>query len=105
MWSRPKWRRRSQRLILPFVTACVCAYFSHHALNGPNGWHARAERMGKLAKTEAELNALIERRDILRQRAALLNGTDIERDVLDEYARANLGLSRADEIVVMVATD
>ena len=61
--------------------------------------------MGKLAKIEAELNALIERRDILRQRAALLNGTDIERDVLDEYARANLGLSRADEIVVMVATD
>lgn len=105
MWTRPKWRRRAQRLILPFVTLCVCSYFSHHALNGPNGWHARAERLDKLARVEADLDRIIERRDRLKQRAALLNGTDIERDVLDEYARANLGLSRADEIVVMIATD
>lgn len=102
MQTGQRLRRLFARAVLPLVTLGACAYFGHHATTGPNGWDARATRLEKLATTRAELQALVETREELVRRAALLNGTEIERDVLDEHARAALGLARSDEVVVVL---
>ena len=103
MWTRQKRRRWSPvRLALPLVTACVCAYFAHHAQHGANGWHARAERIETRDRLRDRVAELSSEREALGRRADLLNGSSIERDVLDERARDLLGLSRPDEIVVLL---
>ena len=102
MWTRQKRRRWSPaRLWLPVATIGVCAYFVHHAQHGPHGWIARATQVEKRDALRDRVAALSKEREALGARAELLNGTTIERDVLDERARDLLGLSRADEIVVI----
>ena len=103
MWTRQKRRRFAvRRLVLPFVAMGVCAYFAHHATHGPNGWSAREARLAKRDALRVELAALQTERKRAAQRTKLLNGTVIERDVLDERARDLLGLSRGDEIILMM---
>ena len=103
MWTK-QWRRRwpVRRALLPLATIAVCGYFVHHATSGPNGWDARAERIAERQRLQDEVARLTGERERMARRAALLNGTVIERDVLDERARALLGLARDDEIVVML---
>ena len=103
MWTRQKRRRWSPvRLVLPAMTVCVCAYFAHHAQHGANGWHARAERIEERDALRMKVAELAAEREAMGRRADLLNGSTIERDVLDERARDLLGLSRADELVVIL---
>ena len=106
MWTR-QWRRRVplRRFVLPLVTIGVCAYFGHHATSGPNGWLARAERIEERARLRVELAEIVERRDRVAAQARLLDGEVIERDVLDERARDLLGLSREDEIVLLLPAE
>ena len=103
MWTRQRRRRLPlRRAILPLVTIGVCAYFAHHATTGPNGWDARVQRLVERQRLQDEVARLTATRERMARRAALLDGSVIERDVLDERARALLGLSREDEIVVML---
>ena len=106
MWTK-QWRRRwpLRRVVLPLVTIGVCGYFAHHATSGPNGWEARGERLAQRARLTEEVAALTFERERMARRTRLLGGTVIERDVLDERARSLLGLTREDEIVVMLRAD
>ena len=102
VWTDRRRGRWTGRLVLPAVAALVCAYFVHHSLNGTNGWYAREARLAVLAERQAEAQALADEHERLRRRSSLLNGTTIERDVLDERSRAALGLARPDEVIVML---
>ena len=102
MWTRQGRRRPLGRVALVAVTGAVCAYFAHHALSGPNGWPERQARIEARAALQVELAALTERRARMERRTALLDGTVIERDAVDERARELLGVARADEIVVLL---
>ena len=105
MWTKRRWRSRLGRIVLPIVTLVVCAYFAHHSLSGPNGWHARTEHMRERDRLLSELDDLQTRNEALARRAALLNGDVLDRDALDEQVRDALGMARADEIVVMVPAE
>ena len=102
MWTRQGRRRPLGRVCLVATTLAVCAYFGHHALTGPNGWPEHMARIEKRNALLAEVAALTEKRARLERRTALLDGTIIERDAVDERARALLGVARADEIVVLL---
>ena len=103
MWTKQRRRRwLLRRVVLPVVTIGVCGYFAHHATSGPNGWEARIERLAERERLQVEVARLTAEREAMARRTTLLNGTVIERDVLDERARALLGLAREDEIVVVM---
>ena len=99
-------RRRSRvpwgRAFATLLTAGACAYFGYHAKTGPNGWDAREMRIAERAELRTELASLTRTRERMGRRAALLDGTQIERDVLDERARELLGYARPDEIVLIL---
>ena len=95
-------RRPLGRLALVAATGATCAYFAHHATSGANGWDAREARIERVAALKAEIAGLVERRGAAEARNRLISGATIERDVLDERARALLGVVREDEIVVML---
>ena len=102
MWTRQGRRRPLGRAALVVATAAACAYFGHHAVTGEHGWPERVASMEKRESVRAELAALTERRQRLERRTALLDGTVIERDAVDERARDLLGVAREDEIVVLL---
>ena len=101
MWTRQGRRRPLGRLLLVAFTGAACAYFGHHAVSGENGWHERVARIEKREMLRVEVAALTERRMRMERRTALLDGTVIERDAVDERARDLLGVARVDEIVVL----
>ena len=101
-----KTRRRSRlpwgRLFATLTVAAMCAYFGHHAMSGPNGWEARETKIAERAELRRTLASLTRQRETMTQRAGLLDGSEIERDVLDERARELLGYAHADEIVLIL---
>ena len=101
MWTRQGRRRPVGRVLLTALTAAACAYFGPHALTGEHGWPERVARIEAREALRAEVAALTERRLRLERRTALLDGTVIERDAVDERARDLLGVAREDEIVVL----
>ena len=102
MWTRQGRRWPIGRALLVGATVAVCAYFAHHAMTGPNGWPAREARMAKVAALQVEIADLADRRAAAESRNKLINGTVIERDLVDERARALLGVAREDEIIVLL---
>ncbi|WP_377298849.1 septum formation initiator family protein [Rhizobium sp. SGZ-381] len=100
MWTRHHKERKFGRLVLPVITIAFLSYFGYHSVHGDLGLIAtekfekmRAERAGELAK-------LTTKRKGLERQVELLSDGSLEKDMLDETARYQLNVSRADEIVV-----
>ncbi|WP_234026376.1 FtsB family cell division protein [Qipengyuania thermophila] len=67
---------------------------------GPSGLIAWSEYAQLKEKREAELAALIERRDRLRQRVILLNPDNADPDLVGELIRRNLNVVHPDEMIL-----
>ena len=89
-------------LFATLLAAGACAYFAQHAMSGPNGWEARTVRLAENAALRTKLAELTRERERVSRRTQLLDGVQIDRDMLDERARALLGYARPDEIVVIL---
>ena len=100
MWTRHHKRRNTGRLIVPAITMVVLSYFGFHAYQGEYGLNAKEQLEERVAVLENELETLQKARSKLEERASLLSGQTIEKDMLDEQARRALNLAREDEIVI-----
>ena len=78
----------------------VVGTFACHAIAGPNGLFAWRGYSQQLDLRKAELAALEAERDGLRHKSALLDPRKADPDLADEMVRKDLGLVRADEVVV-----
>ncbi len=88
------------RSLAPGLCLAAIAFFAHSTLFDPHG----ARRLAGLEAKLAERQAVLETRKAERLRremdVRLLGPDRIDPDVLDERARAALGLARPDEIVI-----
>ena len=89
-----------RRAIWPVVALLVVGTFAGHAVAGPNGLFAWRGYSQQLEMRKAELAALEAERDGLRHKSALLDPRKADPDLADEMVRKDLGLVRADEVVV-----
>ena len=78
----------------------LAGYFVWNLTQGERGWTAYAQRQTILKAKQAELAAAEAERDGWERRVASLRGGRIDRDMLDERARAQLNLVDPDDIVV-----
>lgn len=102
MWTRHHKNRNTGRLILPTVCAAFLAYFGYHAYNGEYGINSKYQLEARRGVLAARLETLQSHRQHLENRTRLLRDGTLEKDMLDEQARRALGMSRADEVTIML---
>ncbi len=94
-------RRRARPAALPLLCALAIGYFGYHGVQGDRGLLTWLQLKQQLALTGAEVDAARTARQGLERRVALLKPEGLDRDMLDERARAVLGLAHADEVVFL----
>ena len=89
-----------RRAALPALALIIVGTFGGHAIAGPNGLLAWGGYNRDLEQRRAELAKLTSERDALRHRSALLNPNKADPDLGEELIRRDLGLVRADEVII-----
>jgi cell division protein FtsB len=100
MWTRQYKKRRLGRLVMPAITIAFLSYFGYHSIHGEFGLKATEQFERQRAEREQKLAVLMTKRKALERQVDLLSDGSIQRDMLDEEARSQLNMSRADEIVI-----
>ncbi|MGE3246125.1 MAG: septum formation initiator family protein [Beijerinckiaceae bacterium] len=99
-------RRRLRSFMLPLalyaVSTPVTGYFLWHALNGERGLKTRALYEEKMRERIAEAGMLAREKKSLEQRIALMRAQAVDRDILDEQARVQLGMVDAADVVIFL---
>jgi cell division protein FtsB len=94
-------RKRARLIAGPVLGISLMCYFAYHLVEGERGlisW-LRLSQEVKLAKTRlAELDG---EREALDRRVSLMRPEHLDRDMLDERARATLNLVAPHEIVIL----
>ena len=84
----------------PVLYLSAIAYFCHHALLDRHGW-AGSRRLGhEIALRQEVLDGKIAERKAREADVAGLSLRSLDPDLLDERARAALGLARPDEVII-----
>jgi cell division protein FtsB len=93
-------KRAFNVLWVPVVFAGLCWHFAWYAVHGPRvGSLARDAKTAEIATARIELARAEAGRDSMERRVAGLRGDMIDRDQLDERARALLNMVGKDELV------
>lgn len=86
--------------VAPSVFLALVGYFGWQATQGDRGLQSYAVRQGQLRVEQAELARVSGERDAWERRAAGLKVQRLDRDTLDERARAMLNVADPADIVV-----
>ncbi len=99
-------RRRLRAVLLPLGLYCLSgaagSYFLWHAVNDDRGLRANENYERQISSLRAQVDAKEKERQAWARRIALLSGATIDRDMLDEEARARLGRVNKDDLIVLL---
>ena len=99
-------RRRLRSILLPLllyaVSGGVSSYFIWHAVNGERGLKTKEEYRGQMARLIVENGELRAERDQLDRRVSMMRAEAVERDILEEEARIQLGRVHKNDVVVFL---
>jgi len=97
-------RRRARLIIGPICGISLVGYFAYHLVQGDRGLSAWMRLSQEIRIAQATLDAAEGERRALDQRVNLLRPNHLDRDMLDERARASLNLVAPDERVIFGPT-
>ena len=89
-----------RRAAMPALALIVVGNFAGYAVAGPNGLLAWGGYHRNLNERKVELAQLERDRAQLRHRSTLLDPRKADPDMADELVRRDLGLVRADEVIL-----
>jgi cell division protein FtsB len=92
--------RALRAVAVPSILSALTAFFIWHASHGARGLHAKEERIVEIAAARVELAHAVQERESAERRVSALRGTNIDRDQLEERARALLNLTQREEIII-----
>ena len=95
-------RNTMRRAAWPAIGFTLMAFFGVYAVLGPNGMLAYGDYKRQLGQREREFQKLDKRREVLRNRVALLNPDHANPDMVDEMTRKELNVVHPDEVIVPV---
>jgi cell division protein FtsB len=98
-------KRRAQALVLPTIFFGLCGYFAHHSIHGTRGLIARDARHAEITAARVVLAEAEAERDAMERKVAGLRAEHLDRDMLEERARALLNVVARDEIIVPYAAN
>jgi len=91
MVTRYRLRSALLNLGLWLIAGCVVVYFGYNAVHGQRGLKAQHNFEIEIAALKADLGRLEHQRATLETRVNELRPNSIDRDILDEEARTQLG--------------
>jgi cell division protein FtsB len=103
MVTRKRLRSILTALGLYVMAALLIGYFGVNAYNGNRGLRAKQDIDQQIAAATAELNSLQIERDVWARRIELLKPHAIDRDMLDERAREELGYAAPDDLILKIS--
>jgi len=96
-----RWLIRMLKLLAPpVILASIAAFFVWHASHGDRGLIAREHRIVEIAQAKAERDRAVATREAAERRVNAMRGDQVDRDQLEERARAMLNLTTREEIVI-----
>ncbi len=99
-------RRRLRAVLFPLLlygfSGAADAYFIWHAVNDDRGLKTNEIYQRDIASLRENLTNLNAEQRRWERRVALLSGRTIDRDLLDEEARARLGLADKNDLIVFL---
>ena len=93
-------RKTMRKAVWPAVGLTLMAFFGAYAVWGPNGMFAYGDYKRQLALREKHYAVLDHRREVLKNRVALLNPDHANPDMVDEMVRKELNVAHPDEVIV-----
>jgi cell division protein FtsB len=97
-------KRRARDLVGPVLGLSALVYFVYHAVEGDRGLFAYFRLTHHIVETQAALDQVAAEREALERRVSRLRNESLDRDLLEERARAILNYVRPDEVVVRPAS-
>ncbi|MBI1212244.1 MAG: septum formation initiator family protein [Alphaproteobacteria bacterium] len=91
-----------RRIAFPLVTLGLAAYFGYYLVYGSHGLISLARVHHEIELKQAELDRIHTQREALEHRVSLLRPESVDPDMLEEQARARLGLTEPDEVVILM---
>ena len=79
------------QLTLWVFIACLIGYFGYHGVHGERGLRAHRNFEAEIAALNDKLHELEQERKTIEARVARFEPSTVDRDMLDEQARKNLG--------------
>jgi cell division protein FtsB len=97
-------RRRTivTALVLYAFAALYIGYFAMNAFTGRHGLRAQQDLDQQLASMQAELSDLKAEHALWERRVTLLRSDGIDPDMLDERARALIGLADSRDLILLL---
>lgn len=105
MATRQRKKSFLNRLILPLFTLAFLGYFGFHAFHGSYGLIAYRTTLDEIAALKHELDDVRAERAALELRTALLANGSLDRETLDELARAKLNIIHPNEVVYLLPSN
>ena len=97
-------RKRTRFLVGPLVGLGLASYFGYHLVEGERGLLAWMRMTQQIRDAKATLEGLRAEREALDRRASLLRPEHLDRDMLDERARATLNYAGPNDVVILRAS-
>jgi cell division protein FtsB len=94
-------QRLSQKAIAPFLALSIIGYFIYHSIQGDRGILAWVQLQERLARALYELNNTVQERNAFEAIVQDLRPESINRDLLDQQVRLQLGYAHPDEIMIL----
>ncbi|SLN54547.1 FtsB family cell division protein [Oceanibacterium hippocampi] len=95
-------RRRVLASLTPMFCLLAVVYFGYHIIEGDRGLFAYLRLKHEIDTASHTLAVVTAEREKLERRVALLHPDGLDIDLLDERARATLGLSHPDDAVIFL---
>ena len=89
-----------RQTIGPAIGACVVGYFVYYAVQGDRGLIALKHIESEISRAEQVLGQVRTERERMERRASLLHAEHLDRDMLDERARAMLNLTHPNDVIL-----
>lgn len=94
-------QRLSQKAIAPFLALSIIGYFIYHSIQGDRGILAWVQLQERLGQALYQLNKTVKERRALEEIVQDLRPESINRDLLDQQVRLQLGYTHPDEVVIL----
>ena len=97
--------RLSQKALAPFLAFIVIGYFIYHSIHGDRGVLAWIRLQDRLHTHQNQLSDLTKACEALQIKINCLRPESLDRDLLDQQVRLQLGYTHPDELVILTLED